>query len=142
MIEKKNKVKDQMPKLVEIETILAVLLIISYPFISCNIVFVLLGFVSIFRKSGYPEFSTEYLNKAMFTEEITNFLYNICILMAYKNIFINLPILITCVLLLGKGYVHFSNIFPCIPGRLDGIKARGYFTKLISPAFRTQATQF
>ena len=80
MIEKKNKAKDQMPKMVEAETILAIFLIISYPFISCNIVFLLLGFVSIVRKSGYPEFSSEYLNKVMFTEELTNFTYNLCIL--------------------------------------------------------------
>ena len=121
MIEKKNKSKDQMPKLIEIETILAVFLIISYPFISCNIIFLFLGFVSMVRKSGYPEFSNEYLNKVMFTEEITNFSYNLCILMAYKNVFVNLPILVTCLLILGEGYIHFSNIFPCIPGRLDGI---------------------
>ena len=80
MIEKKNKAKDQMPKMVEAETILAIFLIFSYPFISCNIVFLLLGFVSIVRKSGYPEFSSEYLNKVMFTEELTNFTYNLCIL--------------------------------------------------------------
>ena len=78
----------------------------------------------------------------MFTEELTNFTYNLCILMAYKNIFINLPILITCLLLLGKGYVHFASIFPCIPGRLEGIQMKGYFTKLISPEFRFKAIKF
>jgi len=67
MIEKKMKSKDKMPKLIEAETILAVFLIFSYPFINCNIVFLILGFVSIVRKSGYPEFSSEYLNQVMFT---------------------------------------------------------------------------
>jgi hypothetical protein len=140
MIEKKNNARDQMPKMVEGETILAIFLIVSYPLISCNIIFLILGFLSIVRKSGYPEFSNEYLNKTMFTEEITNFTYNLAILMAHKNIFVNLPIVATSVLLLGKGYFHFSNIFPCIPGRLDGIGARGYFTKLLSPSFQAEAT--
>ena len=142
MIEKKMKAKDQIPKLIEIETVLAVLLIVSYPFVNCNILFILLSVMSVIRKSGQPELSQEYLNRVMFTEELTNLTYNLCILMAYKNVFINLPIIITCVLLLGKGYIHFTSIFPCIPGRLDGIQARGYFTKLISPSFRSELTQF
>ena len=71
--------------------------------------------VGIMRKGGYIEFQMAYFQRIMFSDAFLNLTYILSIAGCHKNIFINSPILISAVSILGREFKQILVAKPRAP---------------------------